>query len=181
MREEINYKRVKWVIFLGIIGNLFLFIIFCILSPRIFAPFFLFYQILLFLIAFFTEGVIIRLFLGENKPDETYTNFYIALFLVNLLTFPITQLTAFLLFPSLSIFYNINYILLIAFLIEPIRIYIEYLINLQIYRNFNGISYFEYFVEKKDVALFTITANIVSLGLELAVLYILGAAVLSFA
>ncbi|MFX0020677.1 MAG: hypothetical protein ACFE9S_00005, partial [Candidatus Hermodarchaeota archaeon] len=114
-------------------------------------------------------------------PDESYTNFYIAVFLVNLLTFPFTQLTAFLLFPSLSIFYNINYILLLAFSLEPFRIYIEYLVNLQIYRNFNGVSYFEYFIEKKDVALFTITANIVSLGLALAVLYILGAAVLSFA
>lgn len=127
-----------------------------------------------FIATFVVEIIIIIIFLGSNEPVENYKKFYKSVFAVNLFTFPLTQVIAFILFQfdifiraliytdNYIIIYSLNYILTSFFLIEPFPIILECLLYLKIFKTFNRTDYFKNQVEKKTIIISTITANIIT-------------------
>ena len=127
-----------------------------------------------FIVTFVVEIIIIIVFLGSNNPVENYKKFYKSVFSINLFTFPLTQVIAFILFQfnifsraltyidNYIIIYSLNYILVSFILIEPVPIFLECLLYLKIFKKFNKTNYFQNRVEKKTIILFTITANLVT-------------------
>ena len=181
MREELDNKHIKRLFISAFTYNFIFLISLSLFTRRLHIPMFIFYLFLIFMISFLTEIIVIKLFLRKNKPDETSTNFYISVFFANLLTFPPKQVIMFIFFPTIIVYENRNFILVISILIEVIPIILKCFINLKIYREFNRISFFEYEVENQTIITFSIIANVISAGLELIVLYGLASAVMTFA
>lgn len=117
----------------------------------------------LFIITFIVESIIIRIFLKPTKLKETSKKFYKSVFAVNLVTFPLTQLFAFLL--NRPYFIDLNYFLFVSIFIEAFPIILECLLNLKIFRKFNELQYFEYRVNNMTILKSTISANLVTFAI----------------
>ncbi len=126
-------------------------------------PYLLLELLFLFIITFTLESIIIRIFLKPTKLKETSIKFYKSIFAVNLVTFPLTQLFAFLL--NRPYFFDLGYFLFVTVLIEAFPIILECLLNLKIYKKFNDLHYFEYRVNNMTIIKSTISANLLTFAI----------------
>ncbi|MFW9829797.1 MAG: hypothetical protein ACFFEY_19675 [Candidatus Thorarchaeota archaeon] len=103
------------------------------------------------------ELVIIMLFIRKNRLHQNFNIFYKSILVVNLITFLITQIVAFLTLmfsPS-----NIYLYILIYILIEFIPISIESFIYIRVYNFLNQNHSFRIPIDRKKIILSTFTAN----------------------
>lgn len=170
-----NFRKLKKVIVIFLVIPFFilpfLVSLFSIL-PQVFAnpvgitiwhPYIFLELLFLFIITFIVESIIIRIFLKPTKLKETSKKFYKSVFAVNLVTFPLTQLFAFLL--NRPYFFDLNYFLFVSIFIEVFPIILECLLNLKIFRKFNELQYFEYRVNNMIILKSTISANLVTFAI----------------
>jgi hypothetical protein len=130
---------------------------------RDFNPIFMaFYIPLLFITTFFIEIAIIKLFLGANKPLLKSRNFYKTVFAVNIFTFPLTQVFAYVMYQYFLVGIDLNLLIFITIFIEIMPITLECALYLKIYNKLNDLEYFAHRVTNNTVLKSTITANIVS-------------------
>ncbi|MFW9819306.1 MAG: hypothetical protein ACFFE5_06825, partial [Candidatus Thorarchaeota archaeon] len=161
-----NYKnlKLKIVLFLGLL----IFIIPQVKANPIpnyrnYNPIFMaFYMPSLFIATFFIELAIIKLFLGANKPLINPRNFYKTIFAVNIFTFPLTQIFAYVMYQYFLVGSDLNLLVFFTILIEILPISLECALYLKIFNKLNELNYFEHRVSNKMVLKSTITANLVS-------------------
>jgi hypothetical protein len=133
-------------------------------------PFIFLELFILFIITFIIESLIIRVFLKPVGLKETTRKFYKSVFAVNLVTFPLTQLFAFLL--NRPYFFDFSYFLFVSIAIEVFPITLECLLNLKIYNKFNEKFYFEYRINNMNIIKSTITANLATFVIGFAIFLI---------
>jgi hypothetical protein len=117
--------------------------------------------IFVFNLTFIIESIIIRFFLKPVSLKETTKKFYKSVLAVNLVTFPLTQLFAFL-FNSITYAPDFSQYLFASIVIEIFPITLECLLNIKIYNKFNDLSYFEYRLNNRIIIKSTLTANLVT-------------------
>ncbi|MFW9818786.1 MAG: hypothetical protein ACFFE5_04185 [Candidatus Thorarchaeota archaeon] len=123
--------------------------------------------VFLFIITFIVEGIILMLFLKPVSLKKTTRKFYKSVFAVNLVTYPLTQIFAFL--------FNTPYVpdysnfLFTSIAIEVFPISLECLLNVKIYNKFNELSYFENRVNNRIIIKSTLTANLVTFAIGFSI------------
>jgi hypothetical protein len=159
-----RYLKLKIVLFLGLL---------VLLIPQVranpipnyrdYSPIFMaFYMPSLFIATFFIELAIIKLFLGANKPILKSRNLYKTIFAVNIFTFPLTQVVAYIMYQYFLVGIDLNLLILATLFIEILPITLECALYLKIYNKLNDLDYFIHRVSNNMVLKSTITANIVS-------------------
>lgn len=131
--------------------------------PIQFSPFMGIYLIFLFIATISIEVFIILIFLRENRVVRTSRTFYKTVFAINLFSFPMTQLLAYIILDNLM---TGNYIFL-SILIEIFPITLECVLYLKFFKDSNKILYFDHPVRNKAIIQSTITANLASFAFGL--------------
>ena len=116
----------------------------------------------LFVATLAIEILIIKTFLKNNKIFERSKEFYNSIFLVNLISYPMTQLFAFLIFESSLSDYDVASVLFNSILIEVFPIMLECVLFLKIFKKLNRTACFVRSVNNKMIVKSTITANLAS-------------------
>lgn len=122
------------------------------------------YLNLLFIVTIFIEINVIKFLLKNNELNEHAKDFYKSITLVNLLTFPTTQIIAFIVFQSALGNLDVAIILFLSILIELFPITLECLLYLKIYKRLNRIPCFLHPVNNNLILKSTISANLTSFG-----------------
>ncbi len=116
----------------------------------------------LFVATLAIEILIIKTFLKNNKIFERSKEFYNSIFLVNLISYPMTQLFAFLIYQSSLGDYDVASVLFNSILIEVFPIMLECVLFLKIFKKLNRTACFVRSVNNKMIVKSTITANLAS-------------------
>ncbi len=120
------------------------------------------YLIFLFIATFSIELLVIKVFLGANKPLLDTKYFYKIVFAVNIFTFSLTQIVAFVVYQYFFIGIEFYSALFISILIEVFPISLEGLLFLKIFSALNETGYFQHRIKNNTILKFTITANLIS-------------------
>ncbi|MFX0020678.1 MAG: hypothetical protein ACFE9S_00010 [Candidatus Hermodarchaeota archaeon] len=120
------------------------------------------YLIFLFIATFSIELLVIKVFLGANKPLFDTRYFYKTVFAVNIFTFTLTQIVAFVIYQYLFVGYEFYSALFVSILIEVFPITLEGLLFLKIFNALSETGYFQHRIKNNTILKFTITANLVS-------------------
>ena len=126
----------------------------------------------LFVATLAIEILIIKTFLKNNKIFKRSKEFYNSIFLVNLISYPMTQLFAFLIFESSLSDYDVASVLFNSilkgfpqpyiWLFEVFPIMLECVLFLKIFKKLNRTACFVRSVNNKMIVKSTITANLAS-------------------
>jgi hypothetical protein len=125
------------------------------------------YLNLLFIITLVIEINVIKFILKDNELNEHSKEFYKSITLVNLLTFPTTQIIAFIIYQTVLGNLDVANIIFISILIEMFPITLECLLYLKIYKRLNRILCFKHPVNNTSILKSTITANFASFAIGL--------------
>lgn len=167
--KKINKLSLNILLFLGLI---------VLLIPRVRAeivtiwppiePLIMFgYLNLLFIITLLIEINIIKYLLKNYDLNDHVKEFYKSITLVNLLTFPTTQITIFIIFQTALGNLDAANIIFLSILIEFFPITLEYILYLKIYQRLNRIPCFGHPVSNISIFKSTITANFTSFAIGL--------------
>ena len=116
----------------------------------------------LFIATLVIEILIIKIFFKKNKIYERSKEFYNSIFLVNLISYPMTQLFAFLIYQSSLGDYDVASVFFNSILIEVFPIMLECVLFLKIFKRLNRTACFLRSVNNKTILKSTITANLAS-------------------
>jgi hypothetical protein len=126
------------------------------------------YLNLLFVVTIIIEINVIKYFLRSNHAFGR-KDLNKSITLVNLLTFPATQIIAFIVFQTYFGHLDIASILFISILIELFPISLECLLYLKIFDRLNRRPYFKHLVDNKTIVKSTITANFISFSVGVGI------------